>query len=178
MLAIFYAYIDIALLRRGPQTMPPSPVLLLLTILALAALSAYPEPGVPFTMVQELVIFGLYCLMLCSVVWILLNAIRHSERFVQTMTAIFGAELILTLVKLGMLLMFGDAAEPPVIGEPLQTPHFVAFALEAWSLVVLSAILREALAISVLQSIGVIMLHMILFLGAASLVLPELAQSS
>jgi hypothetical protein len=46
--------------------------------------------------------------------------------------------------------------------------------LEAWSLAVMSAILRAAMSIGVMQSIGIIVLILILYLGAAGLILPGL----
>ncbi|MFK7885685.1 MAG: hypothetical protein AB8G16_02375 [Gammaproteobacteria bacterium] len=178
MLAIFQAYIDIALLRRGPQTLPPSPALLLLTLLALALVASFPLPGDRFSVAQIVTFFSIDVLMLCSVIWLLLTAKGYVGRFVQTMTAVFGAELVILIIKVGVALVLGDAVVPPQPGEPVETPHMITFALEAWSLVVLSAILREALAIGVLQSVGIILMEMILFLGAASLVLPYMATNS
>lgn len=172
MLAILQAYTDVALLRRGPQTLPRSSILLAMTLVLFVLLQSFPEPGVPFTFAQNMIITSLYAVMLSSVVWLLLQASGHAERLAQTLTAFFGAELIITPVKIALVLLLGDAVPPPVPGEPIESAHMLMFALEAWSYVVLSAILREALGISILQSIGVIMLQLILFVGAARLVLP------
>jgi len=178
MLAIFQAYIDIALLRRGPKTLPPSPALLLLTLLGLAFCASIPMPGDRFSVAQVVTLFSIDVLMLCSVLWLLLTARGYVGRFVQTMTAIFGAELVILIVKIGVALVLGDAAVPPQPGESVETPHMITFALEAWSLVVLSAILRESLEVGVLQSVGIILMEMVLFLGAVSVVLPYLVPST
>jgi hypothetical protein len=96
-------------------------------------------------------------------------------RFIQTVTALFGAEFILTLLKLGVLMVFPDTFEEFRKTERPNAPLMLLIGLEAWSLAVMSAILRAAMAIGVMQSIGIIVLILVLYLGAAGLLLPGLA---
>ncbi len=177
MLAIFQAFLDIALTRRGPQHLPVSVPLLWLTVVAGACLAIVPVAGQSTSVAQSLTEYGLYASMVSSVVWLLLNAMQRRERFVQTATALFGAEFVLTCLKLGVVMAFpatfADFGTPESF-KP-SVPLMMLFGLEAWSLSVMSVILRAALSIGVLQSVGIVVLILMLFFGAAGLVLPLVA---
>jgi len=175
MLIIFQAYLDIALMRRGPQSLPTSLPLLWLTLIGLGALALIPIPGQAVTALQTAAEFIIHATMLASVVWLLLNGMKLRARFIQTVTALFGAEFILTLLKLGVLMVFPDTFEEFRKTERPNAPLMLLIGLEAWSLAVMSAILRAAMAIGVMQSIGIIVLILVLYLGAAGLLLPGLA---
>lgn len=175
MLIILQAYIDIALMRRGPQTLPASIPLLWLTVLALGVLALIPIPGQAVTAAETAAEFTIHATMLASVVWLLLNGMNLRARFLQTATALFGAEFVLTCVKFAVLLVFPDTFEEFRQTERPNGPLMLLIALEAWSLAVMSAILRAAMGIGVLQSIGIIVLILVLYLGAAGLLLPGLA---
>lgn len=178
MLIIFQAYLDIALMRRGPQSLPASLPLLWLTVLALGVLALIPIPGQAVSALQTGAEFIIHASMLASIIWLLLNAMQLRGRFVQTMTALFGAELILTLLKLAVLVVFPGTFEDFRQTQRPNPPLMLLIGLEAWSLAVMSAILRAAMSIGVMQSIGIIILILVLYLGAAGLLLPGLAAAA
>lgn len=173
MFAIVQAYIDIVMLRRGPETLPYSPPLLFLTIAALVTLVLASPAASEFTVGQKAIVVGMEVLMYCSVVWLLLNASARRDRFVQTMTAVFGADLLLKIMQLVI-----QAASPGTVDvsgdEPLSITTMLVVGLEFWFFAVMASILRAALAVGVLQSFGLVFLIMLLTLGALSIVLPEL----
>ena len=175
MLIILQAYLDIATLRRGPDSLPRSLPLLWLTMLALCALALVPIPGQAISLVESLVESIIHISMLASVVWLLLNRMGRRVRFVQTATALFGAEFVLTCVKMAVLFVFPDTFEDLRATQRPGLPLMLLIGLEAWSLAVMSAILRAAMSIGVLPSIGIILLILTLYLGAVSLLLPGLA---
>ena len=177
MLAIFQAYLDIALTRRGPQHLPASVPLLWLTVAAGACLALVSAAVEGVSALQSLVLYGLITSMVASVVWLLLNAMQRRERFAQTVTAMFGAEFVLTCLQLCVVQAFPEtlAEVGPQEDSELSVPLLILFGIEAWSLAVMSVILRAALSIGVLQSMGIVVLIFMLFIGAASLVLPLVA---
>jgi len=174
MLLILQSFADIALLRRGPQSLPASTVLLCFAVLGVGALSLLPVPGQTLTLTERVVIYVLYAAMTLSVIGLLLNSMGRSERFVQTATAMFGADLILACVKLFVVFLFPDTLELYEQNRRYSGGLLLRIALEAWSLCVMSSILRAAMSISVLQSFGIIVLIMMLYFGAAGLVLRAL----
>jgi hypothetical protein len=87
-------FVQIALLKRGPQDVPASPLLLALTVCGFLAASAVvsgllpPGPGwAPQLLVETLFTLGWYAA--------LLQLVGRSERFLQTATAVFGLRLVL-----------------------------------------------------------------------------------
>ncbi len=177
MLAIFKAYIDIALLRRGPDSVPYSPPLLMLTLIALGATVLLAPPSPAFTLSQAAILMFFDILMNCSVIWLMLNALGRTQRFIQTMTALFGVKLILSVLQLFVQLVGGDAYTTPD-ADVNTTVLPVLVGIEFWFYVVMSFILRAALSIGVLQSIGLILLISMLLYGALRIVLPGLVPAA
>lgn len=91
-------FLDITLLRRGPQDLPASGVLLALAVLAYFAVNFAvssvlpPLPGrwLPHLLVDIGFTLAWYLL--------LLNLLRRGERFLQTTTAVFGFQTLLAPV--------------------------------------------------------------------------------
>jgi len=86
---------QIALLRRGPQDVPASPLLLIVTVLGFIAISFLVKSLLPATqgpwllelMVEVLFMLGWYA--------VLLRFVNRPERFLQTATALFGYQIVL-----------------------------------------------------------------------------------
>lgn len=177
MLAILKAYTDIALLRRGPDSLPYSPPLLLLTLIVLGTMETLVPPAPLFTMAQSGIISAVDIIMTCSVIWLMLNAIGRLERFVQTATALFGAKLVLSAMQLLVQLPAGGAYDPQT-QEGVPSILLLQTLVELWFYIVMSMILRIAMSIGVLQSIGLILLITMLKLGALQLLLPGLGPAA
>src|SRR5579859_5032359 len=88
-------FAQIALLRRGPQDVPASPLLLTLTVLGYFLVN--------FAVGTVLPPFGPWLAHLCvdvvfMLVWyaLLLYLVRRPERFLQTTTAVYGFQAVLS----------------------------------------------------------------------------------
>jgi len=153
-LAIYQAFFDIIMQRRGPQDLPASWLLLAISVVLYALvgsvlLSFY--VSAPSQLVAELalnvaVVAGFYTLVL--------NIRGFSARLVQTLTALFGCDAVLSAF---MLPFHGWHAmlEPdsPVGVLPLVGISVLLF----WTFAVAGHILRHALEIPLLGGVLVAM---------------------
>lgn len=137
------AIFDIAILRRGPEDLPPSAFLLRLALVAYVALSAvgagfYSDgPG-------ELVgLIGLDLLLVYAFFGLLLVLNNKLARFGQTMTAVLGTGALLYLLRLPLDLWLGILPE----GGSATLPALLMLVLTVWSAVITGHILNRALEI-------------------------------
>jgi hypothetical protein len=96
MMELLRLFAQIALLRRGPQDAPASPLVLLAAVLGYVAVNALMALLLPTTSSQwvlPLIIETLFMLAWCVVV---LRLVNRPERFLQTATALFGYQMVLT----------------------------------------------------------------------------------
>jgi len=106
-LRLIFAFVDIMLHRRGPDSLPSAPFLLW-TVLALSIVAEWlirwlgGEPARSFVVSLLVTGFDLWF------VWGVLRAFSRTARFRQTMTAILGAEVLLTILQAPLVL-----APPP-----------------------------------------------------------------
>jgi hypothetical protein len=151
-LVILNFFIDLALLRRAPQDLPASPVLLLLVLVAgfgaglLLALTA--GVGIGSGLVQSLLDLGL----MLGAVSVALRVLERRERFLQTATALVGVDTLITLMA---LLPVGLAR--PVDSESglLALAGLLFLLLVAWSVLATGHILRHAFGVTLLQGAAI-----------------------
>ncbi len=127
------------MLRLGPQDLPAGRSALAVTILAYAALTAFnlgrgegnasPIPVLILAVVLPLV-----------TVWIVLKVRKHTERWEQTLTALFGTNALLTLLTLPFSLAAG--------ADPNAALALLLLASFFWSFAVDAHIWRHALEVS------------------------------
>ena len=134
--------IGITRLKSGPEDLPASAVLLVATIVlatipSLLTLAITPLPALASPAV--LIAIGI----LTKLVWYgaILRLAQRPERFLQTLTAVFGIQIILApaLVFTGWFVI--TYAQDPVMSVPATLLRTL---VEIWVLVVLSRILRSA----------------------------------
>ena len=148
--------------RLGPQDLPHSPPLLVRLLLGVIAvqlliglmLDATPDSParLPFSVLMAL-----------ALPWLLLAWFGKRERYVQTMTALVGTDLLMLLVLAPLLWLAGDMPTPasePVTLTPAQAfVSLFGLALMGWRVVVGGHIWRHALnwpmAGGVLVALGV-----------------------
>ncbi|MEO8306739.1 MAG: hypothetical protein ABI616_01695 [Pseudomonadota bacterium] len=134
-------FADIARLRRGPEDLPVSTTLLLLTAIAYAALDALLlslAPGLPGNPVLLIAIdIGV------TLAWyaMLLRIARKPERYLQTVTAVLGFQLVLAPVLIASGWLFLKYQADTTWQLPVAMVRLV---IEVWALIVLSRILRSA----------------------------------
>jgi hypothetical protein len=140
--AIVDPFIQICLLRRGPQDLPTSGILLAI------ALAAHTLMAVLFFAVYEnamkaLLSGALDTVLLAALTGTLLYVQRQNARFVQTLTALAGTGALFTLISLPVSGWFlGAGPESREGGIAIM----LLLTLVAWSLAVAGHIFRHALS--------------------------------
>lgn len=145
MLAVLYFFIDLALLRRAPQDLPASSVLfgIVLAVGLVGGVLLAVTAGSP-PLLALLQGFLDLALMLAAL-YLALNLTKHPGRFLQTATALVGAE---TLVGVLALVPVGLAATASEESAEILLAGLLFLALVAWSVLITAHILRHAFAIS------------------------------
>ena len=143
MLSILDVFLQIVLRRRGPDDLPDSRFLLLLSAIVyvlgqgVLAMSEYQTPG---ALVSSLILdLGL----LCGWVWSLLRLTGHGPRLRQTLTAMFGTGALLGLLMLPFTYWLDAGNEP---GKLAVGPTIGVLAVISWSVVVNAHIFSRALS--------------------------------
>lgn len=136
-------FVNICLLRTGPQQLPASRFLLLLTLLThlliglVFALFTLPLP-------QALLAAAVGTALLYGVVLGLLSAHRKPQRVPQTVAALAGSEVLLGVLALAPTAWFYS-----VEGDSVRiVPSLLSLVIIVWSVVVTVHILRHALQVS------------------------------
>ncbi|HUO20337.1 MAG TPA: hypothetical protein VMU44_11235 [Steroidobacteraceae bacterium] len=154
---IIRLFVQIALLKRGPQDLPASPTLLALTVCAYAALTALvsgllPQGGAaPLPLAVEIAF---------TLVWYaaVLRLLGRSERFLQTTTGIFGVQTLLMqplLVSVWLMRRYGQDAT-------WQLPVAVAgLAVVIWLVAANSHVVKAALEWSSAASVALVILEIV-----------------
>jgi hypothetical protein len=140
-------FADIARLRRGPEDLPASWTLLLLTVIAYAAfdallLSIAPvTPVTPVTPGSPALLIGIDIGVTLFWYAMLLRIAHKPERYLQTVTAVLGFQLVLAPLLLASGWLFLKFQADTTWQLPVS---MVRLAVEVWALIVLSRILRSA----------------------------------
>ena len=176
MLSYFRLFFDLCLFRQPAENVPRSDALLLLTggaaILtgAFNALGDYRISGALFVATVQVLLFAL-------ITWVALLLRGHRERWVQTMTGIYGAITILQLLTIPLSSWHSGLVAPDVTGVALTLPLMAIAAISIWSLAVTASVLRQAMQIPIAAAVLIIigsqaLLLMIVFLFAGPVISP------
>jgi hypothetical protein len=157
---LFRAFIDIALWRKGPQHLPYSVLLFVVTLVAYFAMSVAisgafdrltpdPDPAPGASGNVDPSVFASTCIGLAvTLAWIglMLLVVKRSPRFYQTATAVLGAGIVIEpiVVLLPALLVRLGAATVAGILVPVML---------AWYVVAIAHIIRSALDIRLLGAV-------------------------
>jgi hypothetical protein len=158
MTALVRLYAEIALLKRGPQDVPCSMLLLALTVGAYFAINllinwALPAAGDPWLAVLAIDI-------LFTLGWYvaLLRLLHRRERVVQTTTAIFGYRSVLAPLTIGtewLIRRFGSE-------QAWQLPLIVGYtAVVVWMIAANSHVLKAAIEWSMFQCVALVVLEIV-----------------
>jgi hypothetical protein len=158
-------FLQIALLRKGPQDLPVSALLLGITIIAYLAVNmlvsfALPPakelpPGVKMDWLAPLLISALFTL-----VWYaaLLRVVRRPERTLQTTTAVFGFQTILAPLSVAFEWLMRRFGEDVTWQIPITCAGLM---LVAWLIAANSNIVKAALDWSAMASVALVILQMV-----------------
>jgi hypothetical protein len=139
--ALLRLYLDIAIWRRGPADVPGVPVLLWLTVLAYIAVTAALSAALRLhpSWPRELAVDVAYML---AWIWLLLWATGRRARFLQTAAAVFGFQLILAPLSVGVSAL---TPESPAPGQAQWLLLIATLLLIAWIVLATAHIIRAAL---------------------------------
>jgi hypothetical protein len=144
MLAIIDFFLQITLRRRGPEDLPDSRFLLLLSALCYVVVQlflALPIYSLSILLFRSILVdVALLCACVCGLLWLA----HHLSRSGQTLTAFFGTGALLGLLMLPFNYWL-DAQSVP--GQPALLPTAGLLAIVSWSLVVNGHIFARALSI-------------------------------
>jgi len=149
-------FIDIALLRRGPQDVPASPLLLALTVAGYFAINflvslvmpPFKGPWVAHLCVDVVFMFVWYVL--------LLRAVRRPERFLQTTTAVYGFQAVLAPLLVASVALTRRFA-PDSAWQFLVT--LASLAILIWIIAANSHIVKAALDWTMPPSVALVILQ-------------------
>ena len=150
MQALLKFFIDLALLRRGPQDLPPSPVLLAL-LAALSTIFGTANGAQLFGGARTAFAANLLDLALTlAAIYVLLAFVGRSARWLQTATAFIGLGTVAGLV---MMVVRG-------LTEPLGVTDvavLVDLVVAVWLHVALGGVLRHALDVPLLVGVMIVL---------------------
>ncbi len=140
--ALFAVVIDIVLLRRGPEQLPASPVLLTICIALYCAIAATvasamgtADPRLPAEMAA---------IILATLLWyrVGLQFAKKAERFVQTLTAMFATRALIAPVDLPIRLTVFSQMQAET--QPSSLLALLFLFLLVWQFVINVRIVRAA----------------------------------
>ena len=145
MLRLIFAFVDIMLHRRGPDSLPSAPFFLW-TLLALSIVADWlilwlaGEPARSFVVSVLVTGFDLWF------VWGVLRAFNRTARFRQTMTAILGTDLLLGVLQAPLARAL-VATPPPVDPQnaTLTLPDALWLLILIWSIDISAFVLARAI---------------------------------
>ena len=152
LLAIIHFFLDLCALRRKPQDLPASTVLFALVLAAglCGGLLLATAAGAP--VLEGLGQTALDFLLMLAALQLGLKLVGKQRRFVQSATALVGAETVIGLVALLPVSLAGPALEE---SPQLVLAGFLFLALVVWSVVVSGHILRHSFDLTFGQGVAI-----------------------
>lgn len=150
MKSLIKSFWEVCLLQKAPQDIPYSRELFLLLLLAgflvnFLVNNLYFAHYLPETEIGSiLLVVSLQALFFLTSISLLMMVMGYRMRIIQTLTALLGTDLIITLLAMPALLTISYL--------PALAGYFglILFFLIIWSLVIMAHILRHALSVSFL----------------------------
>jgi hypothetical protein len=149
-------FIQIALLRRGPQDLPASPLLLAITAAGYflvnfavsTVLPPFKGPWIAHLCLDVVFMFVWYA--------VLLYLLRRSERFLQTMTAVYGFQAVISPLFDTANWLTGRFEQDSLWQAPAS---LLSMGLLIWIIAANSHIVKAALEWSMAQSVALVILQ-------------------
>lgn len=174
---LFTLFWQICRFRSGPEDVPYAPALLgLMLVLVLTLglssiplLSAYDDPAKAVPAAQQVIALLFSVSSWMVILYALLRFMNHGARYVQTMTAALGTDLIFGVPQ---VVLYWLLLSSPAQSALAMLAQSVLLAVYIWDMLVKGAIYSRALGIGRLQgnllslalSFGLFMLSSLLFL--------------
>ena len=140
-------FLDLLLFRKGPQDMPASQSLLLLSIVISSLLSMVAHLHIGETFTRAIFSTLLAILVLAVATRILLSSMGLAMRFEQTFTALCGTDILFTLFSWPVIItaMGYQANVSSAANDFAIFAHYLFWIILIWSTAVMAHIFRNAL---------------------------------
>jgi hypothetical protein len=165
----FRTFLDIVLFRQGPEDLPVSQSLLFITIAANVLLGLAFDAALPRSEFNRIPLAIAEVAFVIAWYWALLRIARRPERFLQTVTAVFGVSIIaLPVYTLAQYLVVGH--------KPDDLPAYVlmfGLTIEVWLIAVNARILRSATQWPMAACVAVMLLRTAVWVVVVRLLFPE-----
>ena len=125
-------FLDIVLWRRGPQDLPSSGLLVVITLVAYELVNLVQIALVDVSVSELLLYLVVDPLLLMGGLWLVMTLFGRKERWSQTISAVLGCSALMGLVvSVPMVLLFGPrmASNPPAAVQLLALGLVIAFIL-------------------------------------------------
>lgn len=152
-------FIQICLLKSGPQDLPTSPFLLALSILAyglaglLLSLNQSDLKTAILMVLVDIILLGLLS-------YLLLTINTKTERYFQTLTALAGSSALLALTAWPLVLWQQQASNNSESSGMLLLVSLLLWGWFFWNLFVFSHIIRQAISTRMPVGVGLAVLYM------------------
>lgn len=143
MRALIRLFVDLCLLKAGPQDVPASAFLSGL-VLATYLVSGFIILFIQAPLVTALGHVALGTLVMVGFLQVLLNIRDLSARFQQTLAAVLGSGTVLNVLALPVTVWFVDSR----MDNEVNASWIILFAMVLWSLVIFGHIIRHALGLA------------------------------
>lgn len=168
MLQISKVLLDLCRLKAGPDALPRNQVVFILLVAFSVIIDSFASSIlIPTLSLLEIVNTVLvYNLVLLFAVYLLLKIVGYASRALQTMSAIAGSGLFISLILLPALLMIDTNKE--------QSQAFALFIVvdNVWRIIVNAHIFRHAFSIGLLLAMVVSVSYLIFGVMMANFLLP------
>ena len=146
-LASFRLFIRISLFMASPADLPYNPVGVVLTLVAYYGVALYVLGG-QYEQTRIAILIAVEAIILIAISYLTLTARKLRGRLVQTLSALFGGGLIISLIGIPVMMLAPGNAE----GEVGSVARNLNLALILWSLAVISLIFKRAFEVSTLAA--------------------------
>jgi hypothetical protein len=169
---LFLAFFDICRLSKGPQDIPASKNLLTLCLVTYGLLSVQlAELSQP---IDKAVLAGGLEVVLIMIFSLALLQIRgKSSRWVQTVTALAGTGIIISIIAIPLYLFIGVGADNAATSEGFQGLGLLFLAILAcWNITIMGHILRHSLDINMFSAIVLAIAYVWIIFSFTSAIMP------
>jgi len=153
MFVLLRTFLDIVRFKAGPQDLPSSPALLVITFIA--TVLTHVMTDAPYNSASTIWLVAItQAGAFGFILWVVLSIGSKRERWLQTTTALYGAGSLLQLLTIPVSYLLGNQQSSISLGMPSLLLLGIAF----WFLAVMSWVFRQSLGIktgmSLLLSLG------------------------
>ncbi len=154
-------------MRRGPQDIPASRFLFIFTLIGYVLMSLlHLELRAVDSWQENLLLSVLDIVLLLLLFYVLLAVFRRSSRYLQTITALLGVNLLVTALQLPLYVWRHLIDAGP---DVMTLPDMALLVLLVWFLAIVAHVMRHALEIPYAGAAVISIMYFVLFQTLAGL---------